>query len=103
MEGGIIDTREMEIEEAPIPRSLRTLVYRDTQGVQVEIVAEGRTASRHLEMSKEICPQSFSLPRCVSFAFAKNTRLLISSYPLPSIFHSFQSLKIFNARVLLTI
>lgn len=71
-------------------RSTHSLVYLRIpwhQAMQVEMVAEGKTASRHLEMSKEICPQSFpSLD--VFHVFAKNTRLLISPPPLPSIFHS---------------
>lgn len=74
-------------------RSTHSLVYLRIpwhQGMQVEMVAEGKTASRHLEMSKEICPQSFpSLD--VFHVFAKNTRLLISPPPLPSIFRSFES------------
>lgn len=51
--------------------------------MQVEMVAEGKTASRHLEMSKEICPQSF--PSLDAFrVFAKNTRLLIPPPSPPS-------------------
>lgn len=52
--------------------------------VQVEMVAEGKTASRHLEMSKEICPQSFPFPLDAFRVFAKNTRLLIPPPPPPS-------------------
>lgn len=57
------------------------------------MVAEGKTASRHLEMSKEICLQSF-LSFHVFHVFAKNTCLLIPSSS-PPFDLSFKSLKIF--------